>query len=65
MPSVRGEVSRPEIEFPTFPPGRLRRDLEDMAGSFLVQDLSIAVGQQRGFHSRGYTDAHLSGQEIM
>ena len=38
-------------------------DVPDMRGSFLVQDLSVAVGQQRGLRSRGYTDAHLCGQE--
>lgn len=38
-------------------------DLSDMEGSFLIQDLSVAVGQQRGLSSRGYTDAHLTGQE--
>lgn len=27
------------------------------------QDLSVAVAQQRGLHSRGYQDAYLSGQE--
>ncbi|HET8612928.1 MAG TPA: aromatic ring-hydroxylating dioxygenase subunit alpha [Sphingomonas sp.] len=32
-------------------------------GDFIDQDLSIAVAQQQGFHSRGYSDAHLSGQE--
>ncbi len=37
--------------------------IDDMMDSFLVQDLSVAVGQQNGFHSRGYTDAILSGQE--
>lgn len=37
--------------------------LPDMEGSFLIQDLSVAVGQQRGLQSRGYKDAHLSGQE--
>jgi phenylpropionate dioxygenase-like ring-hydroxylating dioxygenase large terminal subunit len=39
------------------------RPIPDMMDSFLIQDLSVAVGQQEGFHSRGYTDAHLSGQE--
>jgi hypothetical protein len=34
-----------------------------MMDSFLIQDLGVAVGQQNGFHSRGYTDAFLSGQE--
>ena len=38
-------------------------DIADMQGSFLLQDLGIAVGQQLGFHSRGYSDAILSGQE--
>ena len=38
-------------------------DIPDMQGSFLLQDLGIAVGQQLGFHSRGYSDAILSGQE--
>ena len=37
--------------------------IDDMMDSFLIQDLSVAVGQQKGFHSRGYRDAILSGQE--
>jgi phenylpropionate dioxygenase-like ring-hydroxylating dioxygenase large terminal subunit len=37
--------------------------LPDMEGSFLIQDLTVAIGQQKGFHSRGYKDAILSGQE--
>jgi phenylpropionate dioxygenase-like ring-hydroxylating dioxygenase large terminal subunit len=37
--------------------------VEDMMDSFLIQDLGVAVGQQQGFHSRGYRDAILSGQE--
>ena len=37
--------------------------IPDMMESFLIQDLGVAVGQQNGFHSRGYTDAFLSGQE--
>lgn len=32
-------------------------------GDFLDQDLSVAVTQQRGFRSRAYADAYLSGQE--
>lgn len=32
-------------------------------GDFLVQDLSLAVTQQQGLRSMGYTDAYLSGQE--
>jgi phenylpropionate dioxygenase-like ring-hydroxylating dioxygenase large terminal subunit len=32
-------------------------------GDFIDQDLSVAVAQQEGFHSRGYRDPYLSGQE--
>lgn len=32
-------------------------------GDFIDQDLGVAVTQQRGFHSRGYQDPYLSGQE--
>ncbi|WP_156680967.1 aromatic ring-hydroxylating oxygenase subunit alpha [Sphingomonas profundi] len=34
-----------------------------MLGDFVDQDLSVAVAQQKGFHSRGYADSYLSGQE--
>ena len=47
-------------EFITYGAGT---EIPDMKGSFLIQDLGIAVGQQLGFHSRGYNDAILSGQE--
>lgn len=39
------------------------RGVPDMAGTVLLGDLSIAEGQQRGWHSRGYGDALLTGQE--
>ncbi|WP_066552288.1 aromatic ring-hydroxylating oxygenase subunit alpha [Croceicoccus bisphenolivorans] len=32
-------------------------------GDFLTQDLSLAVTQQRGLRSMGFTDAYLAGQE--
>lgn len=32
-------------------------------GDFIDQDLSVAVAQQNGFHSLGYSDPWLSGQE--
>ena len=32
-------------------------------GDFLTQDLDVAVAQQDGFHSIGYEDSYLSGQE--
>ena len=36
---------------------------ETSIGFVADQDLSVAVKQQRGLHSRGYTDAYLSNQE--
>ena len=35
----------------------------DDVGDFVDQDLSVAVWQQKGLHSRGYQDATLSEQE--
>jgi hypothetical protein len=35
----------------------------DAVGDFIDEDLSVAVHQQRGLHSRGYRDAHLTEQE--
>jgi len=35
----------------------------DAVGDFIDEDLSVAVQQQRGLHSRGYRDAHLTEQE--
>jgi len=35
----------------------------DTVGDFVDEDLSVAVHQQKGLHSRGYTDAHLTEQE--
>ena len=32
-------------------------------GDFLTQDLDVAVSQQNGYHSMGYEDSYLSGQE--
>ncbi|WP_068071607.1 aromatic ring-hydroxylating oxygenase subunit alpha [Novosphingobium lentum] len=34
-----------------------------LLGDFIDQDLSVAVAQQVGFHSLGYEDPYLSGQE--
>lgn len=36
---------------------------EASIGFVADQDLSVAIAQQKGLHSRGYTDAYLSGQE--
>lgn len=49
-----------EFEFHHYGSGQ---PIPDMMDSFLAQDLSVAIGQQHGFHSRGYTDAILTGQE--
>ena len=35
----------------------------DNVGDFVDEDLSVAVHQQRGLHSRGYRDANLTEQE--
>lgn len=51
-----------EAEYEFIPYGS-GQPIPDMMDSFLIQDLSVAIGQQAGFHSRGYTDALLSGQE--
>ena len=36
---------------------------EDTLGAVADQDLSVAVGQQKGLHSRGYTGGYLADQE--
>lgn len=36
---------------------------EASIGFVADQDLSVAIAQQKGLHSRGYQDAYLSGQE--
>ncbi len=35
----------------------------DEVGDFIDEDLSVAVNQQKGLHSRGYSDALLTEQE--
>lgn len=39
------------------------RGVPEIDGQIVFQDMMLADGQQRGMHSRGYTDAYLSGQE--
>lgn len=39
------------------------RGVPELAGQIVFQDMMLAQGQQAGMHSRGYADAHLSGQE--
>ena len=36
---------------------------EHHLGDFVAQDLGVAEAQQQGFRSRGFRQAHLSGQE--
>ena len=66
MPPVAG---RDEVDTPTgkrkFEPAPHETFMHGEASIGFVadQDLSVAVAQQKGLHSRGYTDAYLSGQE--
>lgn len=66
MPPVEG---RDEVDTPTgrrkFEPAPHETFLHGEASIGFVadQDLSVAVAQQLGLHSRGYQDAYLSGQE--
>lgn len=53
-------VREAEFEHRVFDGGR---GLADMAGQIVFQDMTLAEGQQRGLHSRGYNDAYLAGQE--
>ena len=39
------------------------RGIPELAGQIVYQDMTLAEGQQRGMHSRGYEDAYLTGQE--
>jgi len=39
------------------------RGVPEIEGQIVYQDMMLAEGQQRGMHSRGYTDAYLTGQE--
>lgn len=39
------------------------RGIPELAGQIVYQDMSLAESMQWGMHSRGYTDACLSGQE--
>jgi len=39
------------------------RGVPELEGQIVYQDMMLAEDQQRGMHSRGYTDAYLTGQE--
>jgi hypothetical protein len=55
--TVAGEKPRREAELEKLTYGI------DNVGDFIDEDLSVAVQQQRGLHSRGYRDAKLTEQE--
>lgn len=57
IPTVSGPRAHEEAEVENLVFG------EDDVGDFVDQDLAVAVWQQKGLHSRGYQDAHLSEQE--
>lgn len=40
------------------------RGIPELVGEIVYQDMMLAEGQQRGMHSRGYSDAYLSDQEV-
>ncbi len=37
--------------------------VRELEGQIVYQDMTLAVAQQKGWRSRGYSDAYLSGQE--
>ncbi|MEM9313646.1 MAG: aromatic ring-hydroxylating dioxygenase subunit alpha [Pseudomonadota bacterium] len=39
------------------------RGIPELAGQIVYQDMELAEDMQRGMHSRGYRDAHLTAQE--
>lgn len=63
VPTVCGMRPMEEAEHERLNFGESLANGTNVLGSFVDQDLSIAVGQQRGLRSRGYRDAFLSGQE--
>lgn len=67
VPSVAGidEVETPVGLRPVAPAvHEVFKQGEQSLGFVADQDLSIALDQQLGLHSRGYSDAFLSGQEM-
>lgn len=66
MPSIQGrnEVETPIGMLPYANAERIRcKHGEQSLGFVADQDLSIAVGQQQGLHSQGYTGGYLTEQE--
>lgn len=62
VPTILGPRPVKDADHQTFTYGG-DSSSEHVLGNFLEQDLSVAVAQQQGLHSRGYEDAYLSGQE--
>jgi phenylpropionate dioxygenase-like ring-hydroxylating dioxygenase large terminal subunit len=58
------EVGTPLGMLPLNPgPHEVFKHGEQSMGFVADQDLSVAIAQQRGFHSRGYSDSYLADQE--
>ena len=53
-------MAEAELEVRDFDNGR---GVPEIVDQIVYQDMMLAEGQQRGLKSRGYRDAHLSGQE--
>ncbi|WP_158256721.1 SRPBCC family protein [Pseudomonas sp. MYb185] len=66
---VRPEEGQVEVETPVgiAPAKPAKHEVfkhgDKSIGFVADQDLSVAIAQQRGLHSRGYTDSYLAGQE--
>jgi len=66
---VRTEEGQVEVETPVglAPVAPAKHEVfkhgDKSIGFVADQDLSVAIAQQRGLHSRGYTDSYLAGQE--
>ncbi len=66
---VRPEEGQAEVETPVgiAPAEPAKHEVfkhgDKSIGFVADQDLSVAIAQQRGLHSRGYTDSYLAGQE--
>jgi phenylpropionate dioxygenase-like ring-hydroxylating dioxygenase large terminal subunit len=56
----RKPLREAEFEHRSFDRGR---GIPELEGQIVYQDMSLAEGQQRGLHSRGYDDAYLAGAE--
>ncbi|TAL03332.1 MAG: aromatic ring-hydroxylating dioxygenase subunit alpha [Rhodospirillaceae bacterium] len=56
----RQPLREAEMEYRVFDWGK---GVPELADQIVFQDMMVAEAQQQGLHSRGFTDAYLSGQE--